>query len=50
MEKDITAFLEQFDKELGIFKMKTVLDFSFYHLFKTKDTPITMTRIVIHLI
>lgn len=34
--KDITAFLEQFDKELGIFKMKTVLDFSFYHLFKTK--------------
>lgn len=34
--KNIIAFLEQFDKELGIFKMKTVLDFSLYHLFKTK--------------
>lgn len=34
--KDIIVFLEQFDKELGIFKIDTALDFSLYHLFKTK--------------
>ena len=34
--KDIIAFLEQFDKEIGIFKIDTALDFSLYHLFKTK--------------
>jgi len=34
--KDIVAFLEQFDKELGIFKINNALDFSLYQLFKTK--------------
>ncbi len=35
--KNIIAFLEKFDNEIGIFKIDTSLDFSLYHLFQTKN-------------
>lgn len=35
--KNIIAFLEKFDSEIGIFKIDTSLDFSLYHLFQTSN-------------